>query len=109
MRKLLTIFFLAAALPVLADPPATEPLPSPDLPQIGPAGEELEPEVKIIKKENATIEEYRMNGVLYMVKIVPGTGLPYYLIDTDGDGYLESKLNNLDQGIMVPQWMIYRW
>ena len=50
-----------------------------------------------------------MNGLLYMVKIIPGIGPPYYLIDGDGDGYLESRYNNLEPGIMVPQWMIYRW
>jgi hypothetical protein len=109
MRKLFIIFVLAASLPVMAEPPALEPLAPPALPQTGPAGEEMEPEVKIIKRDNATIEEYRMNGVLYMVKIVPGIGLPYYLIDGDGDGYLESRHDNLEPGIMVPQWMIYRW
>jgi len=48
-----------------------------------------------------------MNGVLYMVKIIPGLGPPYYLIDGDGDGYLESRHNELEPS--VPQWMIYRW
>lgn len=107
MRKLLAILLLATTLPVLAEPPALEALPAPALPQTGPAGEDLEPEVKIIKRDNATIHEYRVNGVLYMVKIVPGAGPPYYLVDNDGDGYLESRYNNLDP--VVPQWMIYRW
>ena len=109
MRKLLSIILLATALPLLAEPPALEPLPAAALPQTGPVGEDMEPEVKIIKKDNATIHEYRMNGLLYMVKIIPGIGPPYYLIDGDGDGYLESRYNNLEPGIMVPQWMIYRW
>jgi len=109
MRKLFIIFLLAASLPVIAEPPALESLPSPATQQTGPVGEEMEPEVKIIKRDNASIEEYRMNGVLYMVKIVPSIGLPYYLIDGDGDGYLESRNNTLEPGLMVPQWMIYRW
>ena len=109
MRILVSITLLAASLAVMAEPPVLEPLPSPSLPQTGPAGEDMEPEVKIIKKDSATIEEYRMNGVLYMVKITPGMGLPYYLIDGDGDGYLESRYNNIEPGMMVPQWMIYRW
>ena len=109
MRKLFIIFLLAVSIPVMAETPALETLPAPALPQTGPAGEDMEPDVRIIKKDDATIEEYRMNGQLYMVKITPGIGPPYYLIDGDGDGRLESKYNKLDPGIMVPQWMIYRW
>ncbi len=109
MRKLFIIVILAVSLPVMAELPALEPLPAPTLPQTGPAGEEMTPEVKIIKKDNATIHEYRVNDVLYMIKVIPGIGPPYYLIDTDGDGSLESRYNNLEPGIMVPQWMIYRW
>lgn len=109
MRKLFFIFLLAVSVPVMAEAPALEPLPAPVLPQTGPAGEDMEPDVRIIKKDDAMIEEYRMNGQLYMVKVTPGIGLPYYLIDGDGDGRLESKYNKLDPGIMVPQWMIYRW
>ena len=109
MRNLFFIFLLAVSLPVMAEAPALETLPAPVLPQTGPAGEDMEPDVRIIKKDDAMIEEYRMNGQLYMVKVTPGIGLPYYLIDGDGDGRLESKYNKLDPGIMVPQWMIYRW
>ena len=93
----------------MAETPALEALPAPVLPQTGPAGEDMEPDVRIIKKDDALVEEYRMNGQLYMVKVTPGIGLPYYLIDGDGDGRLESKYNKLDPDIMVPQWMIYRW
>ncbi|MCK5481748.1 MAG: DUF2782 domain-containing protein [Gammaproteobacteria bacterium] len=93
----------------MAELPVLEPLSAPTLPQTGPAGEEMAPEVRIIKKDDATIQEYRMGGQLYMVKITPSIGLPYYMIDTDGDGRLESRYNNLEPGIMVPQWMIYRW
>ena len=93
----------------MAELPVLEPLSAPTLPQTGPAGEEMTPEVKIIKKDSATIHEYRMGGLLYMVKIIPGIGPPYYLIDADGDGSLESRHNQLEPAMMVPQWMIYRW
>ena len=109
MRKLFFIILIALSLPVIAEPPALEALPAPVLPQTGPAGEDMSPDVRIIKKDDATIEEYRMNGLLYMVRITPAIGLPYYLIDADGDGKLESRYNNLEPGLMVPQWMIYRW
>jgi len=71
--------------------------------------EELEPEVSIIKRTDETIHEYRVNGELYMVKIEPRTGPPYYLIDKDGDGSLESRYNKLEPALLVPSWMIFRW
>ena len=50
-----------------------------------------------------------MNGQLYMIKVVPQVGFPYYLVDRDGDGELESRYNKLEPDILVPSWMIYRW
>ena len=47
-------------------------------------GENIEPEVTIIRKEDAVIEEYRLNGQLYMVKVTPAFGPVYYLKDIDG-------------------------
>ena len=71
--------------------------------------EEMEPEVTIIRKEDRTVEEYRINGQLYMVKVTPSKGYPYYLVDSDGDGQLESRRNELDPKILVPSWVIFRW
>lgn len=89
-------------------PPATDETPPP-LPAGVEPGERLEPEVKIIKREDAVTYEYRINNQLYMVRIVPRTGPPYYLIDTDGDGSLESRYVNLGPNLVVPNWVIYRW
>jgi hypothetical protein len=44
-----------------------------------------------------------------MVKIEPRNGPPYYLIDKDGDGSLESRYNKLEPALLVPSWMIFRW
>jgi Protein of unknown function (DUF2782) len=71
--------------------------------------EELEPDVTIVQKKDATIEEYRLNGRLYMVKVVPVIGKPYYLVDKDGDGLMESKMSNLYNDPVVPQWVIFSW
>lgn len=68
-----------------------------------------EPRVTIIKREGQTIEEYRVKGQLYMVKITPRKGFTYYLIDTDGDGQLDTRQNELDEGIQVPQWILFKW
>lgn len=72
-------------------------------------GESIEPEVNIIQKKDRTIQEYRMNGKLYMIKVVPNVGLPYYLMDTDGDGALETKQHELDSGLLVPSWILFEW
>lgn len=69
----------------------------------------LEPKVTIHEDDRGVIEEYRLNGSLYMIKITPTSGVPYYLVDADGDGELESRRNELDPDVMIPAWMIFRW
>ena len=73
------------------------------------ADEELEPEVTIIQRRDAIHEEYRHNGRLYMVKVIPEVGPPYFFVDRDGDGIMESRMNDRDEKIMVPQWVIFSW
>jgi hypothetical protein len=80
----------------------------PKLPEPLRDGESIEPEVNIIQKDDRTIEEYRVNGELYMVKVTPVVGHPYYFIDTDGDGSLDSKQFELASG-MVPSWIVFKW
>ncbi|MBI2800778.1 MAG: DUF2782 domain-containing protein [Gammaproteobacteria bacterium] len=72
-------------------------------------GQSLEPDVTIVQRKDATIEEYRMNGRLYMIKVVPIVGKPYYLMDRDGDGLMESKISDLYKDPIVPQWVILSW
>lgn len=86
------------------------PVPSPPpLPESVPEAESgLEPEVVIKKREDDVIEEYRINGQLYMVKITPSKGAPYYLIDSDGDGSLETHRGELGHP-NINVWPILRW
>ena len=71
--------------------------------------ESPEPEVTIIKREGTTYEEYRHNGRLYMVKIIPTIGLPYFYVDRDGDGLMETRINDRAAKVQVPQWVIFSW
>ena len=73
------------------------------------AQQELEPQVTIHQDDRGVVEEYRMNGALYMLKVTPKSGISYYLVDADGDGELESRRNELDPDVMIPSWMIFRW
>ena len=67
-----------------------------------------QPEVRIIRKKDAVIEEYRVNGRLRYVKITPTVGPPYYMVDTDGDGVLETRENDLDNP-PINQWILLEW
>ncbi len=68
-----------------------------------------QPEVTIIHKKEATIEEYRVNGQLRYVKITPKKGKPYYLVDKDGDGHLETRHSDLDGVPPINQWILMKW
>ena len=63
-----------------------------------------EPEVRITTQNGDRHEEYRMGGRLYMVKVVPKKGRPYYLVDKEGKG--EFVKDDLQQGISPPTWVI---
>ena len=51
------------------------------------------------------VEEYRVGGLLRMVKITPAHGVSYYLMDRNGDGRFEPP-----QGIIPPVYFkLYSW
>jgi len=110
MRTLLPIFAgLLLSTALHAQEAAPVPPPLPDEPTNANGGDqELQPEVTIIKRGKDTIEEYRVGGELYMVKITPSKGKPYYLVDTNGDGSLDTRRNQLDNPDTV-QWRIFTW
>ncbi len=111
------LFLLLASLaaPAMAQTPEEVP-PPPPMPErrsgtpAPPASVEelLEPQVTIIRREREVIEEYRVSGQLYMVRITPRSGPPYFLIDSDGDGSLETRRNELSNP-EIPQWVLFRW
>ncbi|MBA4142786.1 MAG: DUF2782 domain-containing protein [Nitrosospira sp.] len=118
MRRTVLLLLLSSALPAAAQsnqPKDLQPLPEvpepPELPLPPPgAGEDddsLEPQVTITRRGEDKIEEYRVNGRLYMIKVTPRIGLPYYLIDNQGDGTFSAHgSGGLDQGIRPPMWVI---
>ena len=76
------------AVPALAQAPAAEPPPVPDVrpPAMVPLDDSIEPQVTIRKREGSTVEEYRINGRLYKIIVTPEHGVPYTLVDQQGDG-----------------------
>lgn len=110
-RTLLALLLFAAApVALAADEEGLEDVPEPpEIPQQLQDGQPIEPEITIIHREEAVIEEYRVNGRMYMVKITPKVGPPYYLLDRDGDGRMESRMSEIYDDFVVPQWVIFSW
>ena len=63
-----------------------------------------EPEVTIKKEGTKTLEEFRINGQLYMIKVNPDNMPSYYLYkDMSGGDWV--RYNTVDP-MIVPQWVI---
>ncbi len=101
----LLLLAVGLALPLRAETDAAAAPPPPAAG--GEAG--LEPEVTIIHRGGEMLEEYRINGRLYMIKVTPRKGIPYFLVDSDGDGNFELRQNELAPEMLIPQWTILRW
>jgi hypothetical protein len=104
-------FFLIAllifALPGWAqtDPKKLEPLPEAPAASIDVQAESLEPQVTILRRGQDRIEEYRLRGRLYMVKVIPAIGTPYYLVDQTGTGHLVRQ-DSVNGSLAVPMWVV---
>jgi hypothetical protein len=82
--------------------------PAPSAPPPVTSDDLIEPEVTIIETDTEVIYEYRVNGRVYMVKIQPQVGPPYFLMDIDGDGLLDVQ-NQRPPELSVPQWLLFSW
>lgn len=97
--------------PVDAAPaePVQEDVPIP--PKVLDDSSRVEPTVEIRRDEDDNIvEEYRLEGRVYMVKVTPKNGLPYYYLDDDGDGQLEIRESDRAAYPVKPiYWKIKEW
>jgi hypothetical protein len=109
MRRLLPVLLLAS-LPAFAQQGDLQPLPvvPPPPPGMEAFDAALEPQVTIVKQERETREEFRIKGKLYMVKVTPAIGKPYYLVDRQGDGnFVEA--DGMPNPVRPPMWIIHSW
>ena len=119
MRTLLALLIAFFLVPALAQsgartrPPGTLPLeevPSPPpIPDTAEPGSTIAQEVTTRTEDGQTIEEYRHQGKLYMVRVTPRHGRPYVLVDQRGDGQFTRQDNPLGTGLRVPQWVIFEF
>lgn len=64
------------------------------------------PDVVIVAEENRIVYEFRQNGQLRYIRVVPKRGKPYYLVPTDatkGNGDLE-RVDSL-----VTSWVLWEF
>lgn len=116
MRRALYLFLLLAlpllTQPVLAQEKTKPPLQTVPEPPPPPPGYEpvpgLEPEVTITTRGEDKAEEFRVGGKLYMIKVTPKYGAPYYLVDDKGSGSF-TRMDNPDVGLRVPQWLLLQF
>ena len=65
----------------------------------------VEPEITIKREDSTTFYEYRINGILKEIKVVPKIGPEYYLVPSDGEGGIREDKSQL----LVPKCVIFSW
>lgn len=106
MRRLISVLLFVAALPAAAQKPSgLQPLPEAPPPPPGVFDPALEPQVTIVTRDGNKEEQFRVNGKLYMIKVTPPHGTPYYLVEPKGDGTWVRR-DVVDSGLRVPMWVI---
>lgn len=114
---LLILFLLHAPLLAAQEgdepPPPVQPAPGlPDPQPLPPKEEPPEmppPTVTIRREEGKTVEEYSINGNVYMVRVTPEDAPPYVLVDTDGDGQLQRTDSEIGPHVLPPHWVLFEW
>lgn len=61
------------------------------------------PDVVLIESKNRSIQEYRQNGRLTSIKVVPKKGKPYYMVPEDPTKHF-GDLERAER--LVPKWTI---
>ena len=118
MKKITCLLMLmlsfAATLPAFAqskEHPKPKDLQSVEAPPPPPKVTEdlsMEGKVTIVKRGTDTVEEYRLNGKLYKMRVVPANGPAYFLVDPKGDGNF-ARVDGPAPTIAVPTWVLLEW
>ncbi len=70
---------------------------------------DIAPQVRVRDYQNRTVEEFSVNNNVYMIRITPTAGAPYYLVDNDGSGDMEWNRGRPGFDMQVPQWTLMSW
>lgn len=100
----------AAAQPTSTERPKPPTVPLEDVPPPPPmitTEPEPAPQVTTRTENGETIQEYRINNKLYMMRVTPKHGPAYVLMDQKGDGTFTRLDTPITEGnLRVPQWVL---
>lgn len=100
---------MASAQSSPSDQKNLEPLPTVPPPPPGVnLDADLEPQVTITKRGEDQVEEFRVNGQLYMLRVTPVNGPTYYLVDEEGKGSW-ARRDTIGPNVQPPMWLIKSW
>ena len=106
-QTLIAALVLASLAVIAADKAPEPPQGSTPVPDGPPTAREIEePSITIRSKGDERIEEYRLRGKLYMIRITPPKGIPYYLIDQMGRGEF-TRHEGPAAPTAVPHWVLH--
>ena len=54
---------------------------------------------------DSVLEEFRLSGRTHTVRVLPENGVPYYVLDVDGDGEVQPG----DDGTSATGWRVFKW
>ena len=105
--KLISVLLLLSAANSLAfsAEPARAEVPRPPEMSSKPYNDELEPTVTIKTEGDREVEEYRVRGRLFAMRVKVKGAPPYWLIDMDGSGRMVPG-QGIGPTISVPKWVI---
>lgn len=102
----LTLALGVSSLSIQAAPVQLEPVPVIPPPPGMVQDPSLEPQITILHRGQDRVEEFRVRGKLYMVKVTPPHGTPYYLLDPTGNGQFQ-RMNEITPNLLVPLWVLF--
>jgi hypothetical protein len=107
MKHILLALPLAVFPALAADKAPPPPKGTVPVPDGAPTAKDIaEPQITIRNKGRERVEEYRLYGKLYMIRVIPPKGKPYYLIDQTGRGQF-TRHDGPVAPEAVPQWVVH--
>lgn len=104
---LLTLLLSVAINSAQAEEKTVDVPPPPLIPEGFDEEDSIKTDVVIRKGKDGVIEEFRVNGQLYMVRITPNKGKPYYIRYPEGE---KGRMIRQDlDDINTPFWKLFEW
>lgn len=108
MKIWLTLFLWIMATPCWAAEIEPESAETPLATKITDPDDRLSPQVIIERDGDIIREVYKQHGQVVMIKFIPKKGPPWYLLDSDGDGSLETTTEEFAQ-VQPVYWTLFTW